>query len=115
MILKDTSVIPEFSGPILLAIMAANEVAALQGANLILTDGKRPLSDGRSKHEDSPSNAVDIRRRNLNDPEGFCADLFERLGERGDPYDSGIYRVWRGQQYDVLISDINIHVEYDPK
>ena len=114
MILKDTSVIPEFSSPILTANTIANEVASLQGANLTLTSGHRPGDP--KKHGDLPSNAADYRRWNIAYPKEFCAELFTRLGEAGqDPYYDGEYWVWRGQQYDVLLGKKNIHVEYDPK
>ena len=84
---------------ILLAIVCACDVWRMSGYEVTITSLLDGLHGTMSKHYSGK--AVDLRTRDL--PDGAAGVLCDRL------------RMSLGSQYDVVLEDDHIHVEFDPK
>lgn len=79
------------------AIMVAQEVYRANGADLAVTSVIDGTHSRASKHYTGCG--VDLRTRHLQDPAKVHRELKDALGE----------------DFDVILEDDHIHVEYDPK
>lgn len=85
---------------LLLAVLAADRLMAAMSVDLVITSGDEGQHSRGSRHYSGL--ALDFRSRDLVDHEtklGVANALRECLGD----------------EYDVLLEETHIHVEYDPK